>query len=228
MNEILYLLIAATSSVVSLFIIAKLLGKRQIAQLEFVDYVIGISIGSISAEMATDINDKPLYYYLIAIFIYYLFDLLINFFGRKTPLLKNLLKGKPIVLIYEGKINYKNLKKSRLSVNDMLSLAREQGYFNILDIYYAILENSGTLSVVPVAQQKPVVVADVNVKPKTPTLPYYLVCDGKVSASTLKELKKDGKWLYNKLNIKSKKELKNIIFAVYNLQTRKVDIHYKT
>ena len=61
MNELLYLLITALSSFVALFVIAKILGKRQVAQLEFVDYIIGISIGSIAAEMATDVSDKPIY-----------------------------------------------------------------------------------------------------------------------------------------------------------------------
>ena len=74
MNEFWYLIIVAVSSVLALFIIAKLLGKKQIAQLNFVDYIIGISIGSIAAEMATDINDKPMYYYLIALLIYFLFQ----------------------------------------------------------------------------------------------------------------------------------------------------------
>ena len=83
MSEILYLLILSVSSVIFLFIIAKLLGKRQVAQLEFVDYIIGISIGSIAAEMATDVSDKPIYYYLIAISIYFLFDLTINFLAEK-------------------------------------------------------------------------------------------------------------------------------------------------
>lgn len=62
--------------------------------------------------MATDISDKPWAYYIIAIVIYFLFDLLINWLGRKTPKLKQFLKGKPIVIVYEGKIDYKNLKKA--------------------------------------------------------------------------------------------------------------------
>lgn len=80
---------------IALFVIAKLLGKKQVAQLDFIDYVIGISIGSIAAEMSTDINDKPLYFYLIAMAIYFLFDLSITLLGRKAPALKHFLKGRP-------------------------------------------------------------------------------------------------------------------------------------
>ena len=97
-----------------LFIISKLLGKKQIAQLEFIDYAMGISIGSIAAEMATDVGDTPFYYYLIGMTIFFLFDLSISFLGKKGPFLKRFLKGKPIVIVYEGNIVYKNLKKSKL------------------------------------------------------------------------------------------------------------------
>ncbi len=227
MNEILYLLITASVSFVALFIIAKLLGKRQIAQLEFVDYIIGISIGSIIAEMATDVNDKPMYYYLIAVGIYFLFDLVINFLGRKTPWLKHILKGKPLTIIYEGTINFKNLKKSKMSVNDIISLAREQGYFDLSDIYYAVLENSGHLSIMPLGTKRPTVAEDLNIKIEPAGLPLYLVCDGRVSYSSLSELKKDEKWLNKKLNLDNGKTIKDVLLAIYNEEDDKMQVHYK-
>ena len=95
MNEIGRLLLVAFSSVVFLFIIAKILGKKQIAQLDFVDYIIGISIGSIAAEMATDTSDKPMYYYLIAITVFFLFDLIITVIERKSQALNISLREDP-------------------------------------------------------------------------------------------------------------------------------------
>ena len=83
MNEIYKLLIFSSVSVVYLFFIAKLMGKKQIAQLEFIDYVMAISIGSISAEMATDVGDTPFYYYLISMTVFFLFVLMVSFLGRK-------------------------------------------------------------------------------------------------------------------------------------------------
>lgn len=227
MNEILYLIILSVSSVLALFIIAKLLGRRQVAQLDFVDYIIGISIGSIAAEMATDVSDKPLYYYLITIFIYFLFDLLLNYLGRKTPLLKHFLKGRPLTIIYEGKIDYKNLKKSKLSINDVISLAREQGYFDILDISYAVLENSGKLSIMPKGEKRPTVAEDLKIKSEPANLPCYLIADGKISYSSLKELGRDKEWLFKKINISSKRELKNIILATYDNKSGKIIVEYK-
>ncbi len=225
MDEILYLIIVAFCSVLALFVIAKLLGKRQISQLEFVDYVIGISIGSISAEMATDVGDKPMYYYLIALLIYFVFDIILNLLGRTTPFLKHFLKGKPLVIIYEGKINFHNLNKSKLSINDVVSMSREQGYFDISKIKYAIFENSGKLSIMPVENQQPLVAQDFALQ-KTSQLPCYVVTDGRISFSALKELQKNKSWLLDKMNLKEK-ELKNIILAIYDTQTDKILIYPK-
>ena len=227
MNDLLYLIMLSVSSVVSLFIIAKLLGKRQVAQLEFMDYVIGISIGSIAAEMATDINDKPLYFYLIAMAIYFLFDLIITILGRKSPSMKHFFKGRPLTIIYDGKIDYKILKKSKLDVNDVLTLARSQGYFDLEDIAFAVFENNGKLSIMPKAQKRPTIAQDLKDKLEPSRLPIYLVIDGIVSKSSLNEIDKDEKWLFENLKIHKHKELKNIILANYNEENQKVEITYK-
>lgn len=227
MNEILYLCLVSVFSMVVLFFIAKILGKKQIAQLEFIDYVLGISVGSIAAEMATDIGDKPFYYYIIAMVIYLVLDFLINIVGRLTPSLKHFFKGKPITIIYEGKIVYKNLKKSKIDVNDVISMARVQGYFDLSDIAYGIFENNGDLSILPKSSQKPTVAEDIKLSLPPASLPYYMVIDGRISFSSLTELKKDTAWLFSKLNIKTKAELKNIILAIYDENSDTMDISTK-
>lgn len=227
MNEILYLCLVSVFSVVVLFFIAKILGKKQIAQLEFIDYVLGISVGSIAAEMATDIGDKPFYYYIIAMVIYLGLDVLINIVGRLTPSLKHFFKGKPITIIYEGKIVYKNLKKSKIDVNDVISMARVQGYFDLSDIAYGIFENNGDLSILPKSSQKPTVAEDIKLNLPPASLPYYMVIDGRISFSSLTELKKDTAWLFSKLNIQTKAELKNIILAIYDKNSDTMDISTK-
>lgn len=227
MNEVIKLLLMSLGSVVFLFIISKFSGKKQIAQLEFIDYVMGISIGSIAAEMATDLSDSPFWYYLVAMTIFFLFDLCVTLLGRKGPLMKKFFKGKPLTIIYDGKLQYDFLKKSKLDVNEVLALCREQGYFNLNDISYAIFENSGQISILPKANQKPTVVSDFNIKAEKPSLSYYMVIDGLVSYSSLTELNKDKEWLYEKLKIENKKQLKNIILAQYLDKEEKMIIHYK-
>lgn len=227
-GDVLKILIFSTASVVYLFFISKLLGKKQIAQLSFIDYVLGISIGSISAEMATDISDTPIWYYLIGVTVFFLFDVLVSVFERKSPTLKSFFRGKPLVLVYEGKINFKNLKKSGLVVNDIIALCREKGFFDITDVAYAIFETSGELSVLPKGDQRPVVASDFqNIKITPAKLPVHLVIDGKISYSSLNQIKKDTNWLFSKLHITNKKQLKNIVLAVFETEKNQINVHYK-
>lgn len=221
-----WVLINSVVSFVYLFIISKLLGKKQIAQLEFIDYAVGISLGSIAAEMAT--SDTPFYHYLIAMTIFFLLAIFVAIIGRKSSFLKKLLKGKPSTLIYEGKINYKEICKSNIDINDLLSMLREKGYFDINSVAYAIFEPSGKLSVLPKGAQTPTVIENLkDVKIQKASLTNEFVIDGKISKSGLVELKKDEKWLYKNLGITSKKQLKQIALAVYDEKSKTVQVHKK-
>lgn len=221
------ILFTSALSFVALFIIAKLLGKKQVGELDFIDYVVGISIGSIAAEMATNTADKPFYDYLISFAVYFLLTLIIDILSTKTNLLKKFFKGSPLVIIKDGKIDYEQLKKSKLDINDIISLAREKNYFNFDDIAYGIFETDGTLSILPKSNLQPLVSEDLNLhKPKT-TLPQNVIVDGQVSKFALKFLEKDTTWLYDRLNIKTKKDLKNILLAVYNIDEDNFVIHLK-
>lgn len=212
---------------VYLFIVSKLMGKKQIAQLTFVDYAIGISIGSIAAEFATDVKN-PWYYYIIAIGIFFLLSLAISYLIRKAQILKTLLQGKPSVLIKDGKIDYKELKKSKLDLYDLIALARTKNYFDLNDIAYAILETDGELSVLPNGNVRPVVAEDFNNIPlEQASITSYIVIDGKITSMGLDDLNVDEAWVLNKFGVNNKKELENIALASYNTKLDKLDVHYK-
>lgn len=226
-DSIYWVLINAVISFVYLFIISKILGKKQIAQLEFIDYAVGISLGSIAAEMATE-TDRPFYYYLISMSVFFVLAMLVALIGRKNSFLKRVIKGKPSTLIYEGKIDYKQLKKCNIDVNDLLSMLREKNYFDISDVAYAIFEPSGELSVLPKGNQKPVVIEDVNKEAvKQSSLSNVVIVDGAISKSGLAEAEKDEQWLFERLSIKSKEDMDNIILAVYDDETDSFNVHYK-
>ena len=226
-DSIYWVLINAVISFVYLFIISKILGKKQIAQLEFIDYAVGISLGSIAAEMATE-TDRPFYYYLISMSVFFVLAMLVALIGRKNSFLKRVIKGKPSTLIYEGKIDYKQLKKCNIDVNDLLSMLREKNYFDISDVAYAIFEPSGELSVLPKGNQKPVVIEDVNKEAvKQSSLSNVIIVDGAISKSGLAEAEKDEQWLLERLLIKSKEDMDNIILAVYDDETDSFNVHYK-
>lgn len=226
MTLIYNVLFSAAVAVIYLFFISKILGKKQIAQLDFVDYVLGISIGSIAAEMAFNVDDSPFYHYLIAMTIFFLFDLLVSFLGRKGTSLKHFFKGRPEVIIYDGKIDYKALKKSKLDVNDLLALCRDKDYFDISDIAYAVFETSGKLSIMPKSNQKPVVLEDLDKSAEPASLPYYLIIDGRISFSSLRELGKDKDWLLTKAKLDNS-NLKSIILAMYDKENDKIEIQSK-
>lgn len=227
-KPIFWVLIDSAVAFVYLFIISKLLGKKQIAQLEFIDYTVGISLGSIAAEMATN-TETPFYYFLIAMSIFFVFAFIVALVGRKNTFLKRILKGKPATLIYDGKIVYEQLKKTKIDVNDLLSMLREKGYFDIADVAYAVFEPSGDLSVLPVGAQKPLVMEDLDAsKIEKAEMSNVVIADGKVSESGLSEIEKDEQWLYNRLKISDKADLDNIILAVYDEKDDSFNVHLKS
>lgn len=222
-----WVLINSVVSFVYLFIISKFLGKKQIAQLEFIDYTVGISLGSIAAEMATD-AETPFYYYLIGMTVFFVLAFFIALIGRKSVWLKRLFKGKPSMLIYEGKIDYNQLKKNKIDVNDLISMLREKDYFDINDVAYAILETSGDLSVLPKGYARPTIIQDINKgNISQASLTNYIVIDGNISYSGLKEANKTETWLLKQLKVSKSKQLKNVILAIYNDKTDSLDVHYK-
>ncbi len=226
MPDYVKVLLNSIYSFAAMFVVAKMLGKKQIAQLSFTDYVIGISIGSIAAEWSTDV-EQPWYYYVVAISVYFLISYLITLLERTTLPLKRFLRGKPIIIIDNGKINYKNLKKSKLDVNDVIGLCREKGFFNLNDVAFAIFETNGSLSVLPVGNQTPTVVSDFGIDGEKASLQKFVINDGKIDENYLKILGKDEKWLFKNLKINNKKELKNILVAFYDEKTKNFDVHYK-
>lgn len=228
MMSVVYILIFSSVSFLFLFFLSKFLGKRQIAQLDFTDYVMGISIGSIAAEMATDLSESPWWHYLVAMAVYFLLDTLVSVLGRKSNWLSKFFKGKPLVVISDGKIDYDVLKKSKMSVTELIGLARDKGYFDFNDIAYGILETNGAFSVMPKGSQRAVVAEDF------PEIPFeqagmvsYPIVDGEVSVYALEQLGKEEKWLFRKLGIKSKRDLQGILLAIYDEKLDKFDVHYK-
>jgi len=201
------------------------MGKKQIAQLSFLDYVIGISLGSIAAEMATDL-DRPFYYFFLAMAIYLVLDLILTFFARKATFLKKFIRGRPIILVENGKICYKNLCRSKLDINDLLSMCRAKGYFDLREVAYCIFETSGDISVLPAASSVPAKSMEVGVTPPPPSLSKDVVEDGKVVLKALSEVGKDVLWLYERLG-GDEETVKNIALATYYCETDELRVHFK-
>ena len=218
------LLLYSTAGFAFLFVIAKVLGKKQIAQLDFLDYIIGISLGSIAADMAFDI-ERPIWYYLVGMAVFALLDLVCSLLGRKNNFFKRIFVGKPLILIEDGRLNYKKLTRSKLSLNEFLSLCREKGYFNLDDVAYCIFETSGKLSILPKQYAATATAQDVGAADgRSAKLSKDVVMDGQIIYRCLQQMGKDEQWLRDKLGGAS---IKSIAMAYYVEEEDAVHIHYK-
>lgn len=183
--DFLYIVILSFVSVAVLFILTKFSGSRQISEMSFFDYVIGITIGSIAAEMATDI-DLEWWKGITAMTIYALTGILLSFISQKSISARKFISGQPIILIEKGKILRKNLFKAKIEINDLLTSARNNGYFNLADIEYAIMETTGKISFMPVAQKRRLTPKDFNFAPMADGLYINVIIDGKIIKKDLK------------------------------------------
>ena len=226
MDMIWHVMISSVVGFLFLFIVTKIMGKKQIAQLSFLDYVIGISLGSIAAEMATDL-DRPFYYFFLAMALYLLLDLVLTFVARKATSLKKFIRGRPIILVENGKIDYKNLCRSKLDINDLLSMCRAKGFFDMREVAYCIFETSGEVSILPTASATPARAVDVGKAPSPPSLSKDVVADGKVILPALSQIGKDILWLYDRLGSQDTATVKSIALATYYEETDELRVHYK-
>lgn len=194
-----YLFVAMLSfiSLALIFLLYKLMGNKQISQLSMFDYVIGITIGSIAAEMATDL-ENPLRS-VVAMVVYGLTAFLISILTCRSLRLRKMLTGKPILLLDNGVIYKKNMLRARLDVSDFLTLARVQGYFDINDIQTAILEENGAVSFLPKAEARPVAPRDLMNFPRQETIQTNVILDGVVLAHTLHAIGLSEDWLKQEL-----------------------------
>ena len=221
--EIIKVILTALLSVASLFIITKIMGHKQVAQLDFFDYVSGITIGSIGAELATEL-EKP-YKPLIALAIYGLASLLLNLLAHKIPRTRKYINGTPTILMNDGNLYRKNLKKAKLDLSEFMLLCREQGYFDLDEIQTAIFEHNGKLSILPKAANRPATPDDLKITAKATHIGVEVIMDGRVMGENLSRMGRDVNWLTKQLNIQGCKDAKEIFFGIYRPEEDKLTLY---
>ena len=221
--EIIKVILTALLSVASLFIITKIMGHKQVAQLDFFDYVSGITIGSIGAELATEL-EKP-YKPLIALAIYGLASLLLNLLAHKIPRTRKYINGTPTILMNDGNLYRKNLKKAKLDLSEFMLLCREQGYFDLDEIQTAIFEHNGKLSILPKAANRPATHDDLKITAKATHIGVEVIMDGRVMGENLSRMGRDVNWLTKQLNIQGCKDAKEIFLGIYRPEEDKLTLY---
>ncbi|MBR5241917.1 MAG: DUF421 domain-containing protein [Clostridia bacterium] len=211
--DIFKLLLTAGLSVVALFVITKIMGHKQVAQLDFFDYVSGITIGSIGAELATELEEpwKP----LIALIVWGAASLLLNFITSRLPRSRKYINGAPTILMHEGKIYRENLKKARLDLSEFLLLCRERGFFDLEDIQTAVFEHNGKLSVLPRSARRPATPEDLKIATREAHIGVELIMDGRIMGENLSRIGRDEGWLRSEIKRQGYSDEGEVFLAIF-------------
>lgn len=205
-------------SLIALFLVTKIIGKKQVSELSLFDYVIGISIGNFAAEMTINM-DAPYIHGIIALMVFGIIAFSVSFLTMKSITLRRWIIGTPTLIIQNGKILEKNLKKVMIDINDLLEQCRSAGYFDLTEIEYAIMEANGKLSILPVSEYKPVTPKDMQLKVSASSLCANIIIDGNIMKNNLKNMNKDEVWLLKELKVKGYQK-KDILLATLDEQEK--------
>ena len=188
------------------------MGHKQIAQLDFFDYVTGITIGSIAAELATELEEpwRP----LTALVIYGLVSWILSILSNKYPRSRKYLNGTPTILMDHGKLYRENLKKAKLELSEFMVMCRQQGYFDLTSIETAVFEYNGKLTILPVSTQRPATPNDLQLAPEQELLFTELIMDGRILEDNLKRMGLDRIWLDKQLKQRRIDSPKDVFLAV--------------
>ncbi|MFM9329629.1 DUF421 domain-containing protein [Paenibacillus mesotrionivorans] len=190
--------IRAVGALIMLFVLTRILGKKQISQLTFFEYITGIVIGDLAGFLSTDVEADYMHG-VIAMIVWFSIPLLAELLAMKSKVVRNLLEGKGTVFIKSGKVLERNLRKERYTTDELLEQLRTKSVFNPADVEFAILEASGDLSVMLKEENQPLTPKDIGQHPKRIRPPQAVIMDGTVQDEGLNALGFNRQWLEQRL-----------------------------
>ncbi len=193
----------------TLLIFARLLGKQQISQLNFFDYILGITIGSIASSLTIDLTSSA-WPHWIGLLTWTIAVLLLQIITVKWRRASKYFDGEPTIVIMNGKIMENTSKKMRYRTDDLMEQLRQKNVFDITQVQFAILEKDGELSVIKKPEFENVTKKDLNIQTGITGIATELIYDGIIIDANLKQTNHDHTWLFNelkKLNIQSLSEV---------------------
>lgn len=200
---------------VVIVVVLRLMGKRQIGQLQPSELVVALVIADLAAVPMANVG-IPLINGIIPIITLFIMEELLSFISMKSERARGLICGKPSIIIERGIIIEAELRRVRYNLNDLLEQIRLKNFSNLEDIDYAILETSGQLSIVPKPENKPVTIKDMNIKSKQQRLPMTVIIDGRTILDNLHKIGLSNDWLANELKSNKIKSSKDVFFAYLN------------
>lgn len=223
--ECLTIILRSLFSLITLFIVTKIIGKKQVSELSLFDYVIGISIGNFTAEMTMNLDGQFLNG-VVAIVVFGLVSYIVSIVTMKSIILRRIIIGVPTIIIQNGKIIEKGLKDVKLDVNELMEECRDKGYFDLTQIEYAIMETNGKISIMPKAEYKPITPKDMNLKVKKAGLCANIVIDGHYMKNNIKNINKTVEWVEKELKVKGYRDINKILLATLDIED-KITIYEK-
>lgn len=176
------------------------------------DYVNGITIGSIAAEMATSLDEnftQP----LTAMIVYALVTLLLSWGSSRSIRVRRMIEGTPLVLMSHGELYRENMKKAKIDINEFLVQCRVNGYFDVSKLETAILEGDGKISFLPKVSDRPLTPADMNLTPQQDYMVANVIIDGKLMKENLRHTGKDEKWLRHQIRGLGADRIEDVLLA---------------
>ena len=199
----------------SLLLIMRLLGKRQLGEMELSEFVVAALIADLASHLLQDIG-IPMINGLVPIVTLFCCEVLISGVAMKNIRLRALLFGKPSMLVEKGKIRQKEMKKNRFTTDELMEELRNQGYPDISSVEYAVLETDGRLSVIPYPSEAPVTPAQLKIEAEDKGYPVVVISDGHVIQSNLRLVGRDMNWLKQRLAALGVKDAESVFLMTVN------------
>jgi len=198
MSEWAHIFIRAIIFITALFFMTKILGKKQISEISFFEYVSGITIGSIAGEVIMGLESN-IGHGILAIGIFGIITVLMDYLSLKSKNVRDFIEGKGTILIKEGKILEDNLKNEKYTTDELSSMLRTKNVFNFADVEFAVLEPTGDLSVLLKRENRPLTPKDLNMNMPKDKVPQTVIMDGNIMNDPLAASGKTRDWLQNEL-----------------------------
>ncbi len=207
-------ILTALLSIAVMFLLTKLMGTKQVSQMTMFDYITGITVGSIAAELATELEEpvKP----LTAMVVYGLVAVLISIATCKSIKLRSWITGKPLVLLENGVIYRRNLKKAKLDLSEFLTYCRIGGWFDLSQLQTAVLEHNGSVSFLPKEKDRPATPTDLDLSPKQSNLQTPFVMDGQLLRDNIHQAGKEESWVQQSLLRQGYQNEREVFLAVWD------------
>jgi len=211
-QKVLETVIRSICAYFTLLVLARLIGRKLISRITFFDFIVGVTLGSLSVRMALGAEESLLLSILSAIIITTLV-IVTDYLNIKSFKFTKLIDGEPIVLISNGRILDYNLKKVKITIGKLLMQLREKDIFNVADVEFAIIETDGQLTVIPKPNKQPLTTGDLNIQTNNKGITTDIIIDGKIIYDNLKIVNHDEQWLMKQLKSNNVRDVEDVFYG---------------